>query len=199
MLAAIKAQNPTWTIPSVKSKVVYILGKLTVFGNLICFESWFKHHDDHAKQMQLGDIKMGFLRLRKSPSGVLHPSISANFRIKNFKQTNHYKIKMLLYFLWSSDGKLALFNHTSLKRLRWYLFSIGSGHSPQYELFETQTQFVVMTEELGVCWDFIQEDLGHLQWTLQRYTEWEKWRKGPPSLPQCQQRKWMLHPLKATR
>lgn len=132
--------------------------------------------------MQLGDIKTGFLRLRKSPSGVLRPRISANFQIKNYKQTNHYKIKTLPYLLWSYDGKVASFDRTSLKRCMHYLFSTGNGHSPQYELFETQTQFVVMTEELGVCWDFIQEDLGHLQWTLQRHTEWEKGRKAPPSL-----------------
>lgn len=67
--------------------------------------------------MQLGDIRMGFLRLWKSPSGVLRPRISANFQIKNFKQTNHYKIKTLPYLLWSYDGKLASFDRTSLKRL----------------------------------------------------------------------------------
>lgn len=38
--------------------------------------------------------------------------------------------------------------------------------SPHYELFETQTQFIVVTKELRVCWDFIQKDLGHLQWAL---------------------------------
>ncbi len=101
---------------------MYILGKITLFKNLICFESWFKNYDDYAKQMQLGDIKTSFLRLRKSPSGVLHPSISENFQIQNFKQINHYKIKILLYRLWSSDGKLALFDHKSSKRLCWYLF-----------------------------------------------------------------------------
>lgn len=38
---------------------------------------------------------------------------------------------------------------------------------PHYKLFETQAQFIVMTEELGVCWDLIQEDLRHLQRALQ--------------------------------
>lgn len=32
---------------------------------------------------------------------------------------------------------------------------------PHYKLLETQAQFIVMTEELGVRWDLIQEDLGH--------------------------------------
>lgn len=74
--------------------------------------------------MQLGDIKTGFLRLRKSPSGVLRPRISANFQIKNFKQTNHYKIKTLPYLLWSYDGKVASFDRTSLKRCMHYLFPL---------------------------------------------------------------------------
>lgn len=40
--------------------------------------------------------------------------------------------------------------------------------SPHYKLFETQTQFIVVTKELRVCWDFIQKDLRHLQWALQQ-------------------------------
>ncbi|TNN45174.1 hypothetical protein EYF80_044624 [Liparis tanakae] len=48
---------------------------------------------------------------------------------------------------------------------RWRFFD---GISPHYKLFETQAQFVVVTEELRVRWDLIQEDLGHLQWALQR-------------------------------
>lgn len=96
--------------------------RITVFKILIRFESWFKHDDDYAKQMQLGDIKTGFLRLQESPSGVFRPRISANFQIKNFKQTNHYKIKTLPHLLWSYDRKLASFDHTSLKSLCAYLF-----------------------------------------------------------------------------
>lgn len=38
---------------------------------------------------------------------------------------------------------------------------------PHYKLFETQAQFIVVTEELRVRWDLIQEDLRHLQWALQ--------------------------------
>lgn len=75
---------------------------------------------------------------------------------------------LLVLLLIGSDELLVLLNGLS---------------TPQYELFETQAQFVVMTEELGVCWDFIQEDLGHLQWTLRRHTEWEKERKAPLSPP----------------
>lgn len=37
---------------------------------------------------------------------------------------------------------------------------------PHYKLFETQAQFIVVTEELRVRWDLIQEDLGYLQWAL---------------------------------
>lgn len=39
---------------------------------------------------------------------------------------------------------------------------------PHYKLFETQAQFIVVTEELRVRWDLIQEDLGHLQWALRQ-------------------------------
>lgn len=39
---------------------------------------------------------------------------------------------------------------------------------PHYKLFETQSQFIVVTEELRVRWDLIQEDLGYLQRALQR-------------------------------
>lgn len=47
--------------------------------------------------------------------------------------------------------------------IRWRFFD---GILPHYKLFETQAQFIVVTEELGVRWDLIQEDLGHLQWAL---------------------------------
>lgn len=40
--------------------------------------------------------------------------------------------------------------------------------SPHYELFKTETQFVVVTKELRVCRDFIQKDLRHLQRALQQ-------------------------------
>lgn len=40
--------------------------------------------------------------------------------------------------------------------------------SPHYELFKTETQFVVVTKELRVCWDFIQKDLRHLQRALEQ-------------------------------
>lgn len=48
--------------------------------------------------------------------------------------------------------------------IRWCFFD---RISPHYKLFETQAQFIVVTEELRVRWDLIQEDLGHLQWALQ--------------------------------
>jgi len=48
---------------------------------------------------------------------------------------------------------------------------------PHDKLFETQTQFVVVTEELRVRWDLIQEDLGHLQWALQRGGQKQRKRK----------------------
>ncbi len=38
---------------------------------------------------------------------------------------------------------------------------------PHYKLFETQAQFIVVTEEFRVRWDLIQEDLRHLQRALQ--------------------------------
>lgn len=37
------------------------------------------------------------------------------------------------------------------------------------EILETESQLVVMPEELGVFWDLCQKHLGHLQGTL-----WEK-------------------------
>lgn len=43
-----------------------------------------------------------------------------------------------------------------------------NGILPHYKLFETQAQFIVMTEELRVRWDLIQEDLGHFQRALQQ-------------------------------
>lgn len=49
--------------------------------------------------------------------------------------------------------------------LCFFLFFV---FSPHYELFKTQTQFVVVTKELRVCWDFIQKDLRHLQRALQQ-------------------------------
>lgn len=48
---------------------------------------------------------------------------------------------------------------------RWHFFD---RNLPHYKLFETQAQLIVVTEELRVRWDLIQEDLGHLQWALQR-------------------------------
>lgn len=48
---------------------------------------------------------------------------------------------------------------------------------PHYKLFETQAQFIVVTEEFWVRWDLIQEDLGHLQWALQQGVGGER-RKG---------------------
>ncbi len=39
---------------------------------------------------------------------------------------------------------------------------------PHYKLFETQAQFIVVTEEFRVRWDLIQEDLRHLQRALQQ-------------------------------
>lgn len=50
--------------------------------------------------------------------------------------------------------------------------------SPHYELFKTETQFVVVTKELRVCWDFIQKDLRHLQRALQQ--RWGGERKVQP-------------------
>jgi hypothetical protein len=37
---------------------------------------------------------------------------------------------------------------------------------PHYELLEAQPQLVVMSVELWVSWNFSQEHLGHLQWSL---------------------------------
>ncbi len=60
--------------------------------------------------------------------------------------------------------------------IRWCFFD---GILPHYKLFETQAQFIVVTEELRVCWDLIQEDLGHLQWALQQWGGWaERGGKG---------------------
>ena len=49
---------------------------------------------------------------------------------------------------------------------------------PHYKLFETQSQFIVVTEELRVRWDLIQEDLGYLQRALQRGRGGGERRKG---------------------
>lgn len=45
------------------------------------------------------------------------------------------------------------------------------GILPHYKLFETQAQFIVVTKELRVRWDLIQEDLGHFQRALQQGEE----------------------------
>lgn len=52
---------------------------------------------------------------------------------------------------------------------RWCFFVGFFYHIlPHYKLFETQAQFIVVTEELRVRRDLIQEDLRHLQWALQQ-------------------------------
>lgn len=48
---------------------------------------------------------------------------------------------------------------------------------PHYKLFETQAQFIVVTEEFRVRWDLIQEDLRHLQRALQWKGEWREEEK----------------------
>lgn len=59
--------------------------------------------------------------------------------------------------------------------IRWCFFD---GILPHYKLFETQAKFIVVTEELWVRWDLIQEDLGHLQWALQGGGGGERGGKG---------------------
>lgn len=76
-------------------------------------------------------------------------------------------------FLCSCDVSLVPLLH-DISRTVWSVYSrrciyfFCNRFSPHYELFETQTQFIVVTKELGVCWDLIQKDLCHLQWALKQ-------------------------------
>lgn len=64
------------------------------------------------------------------------------------------------------------------------------GILPHYKLFETQAQFIVVTKELRVRWDLIQEDLGHFQRALQRGAErGGKGRKGRKQRDQVRETK----------
>lgn len=56
----------------------------------------------------------------------------------------------------------------SIVRGAFFLFFFCNLFSPHYELFETQTQFIVVTKELRVCWDLVQKDLRHLQRALKQ-------------------------------
>lgn len=61
---------------------------------------------------------------------------------------------------------------------RWCFFVGFFYHIlPHYKLFETQAQFIVVTEELRVRRDLIQEDLRHLQWALQQRGSGERRRR----------------------
>lgn len=76
-------------------------------------------------------------------------------------------------FLCSCDVSLVPLLH-DFSRTVWSVYSrrciffFCNLFSPHYELFETQTQFIVVTKELRVCWDLIQKDLRHLQRALKQ-------------------------------
>lgn len=55
-----------------------------------------------------------------------------------------------------------------------YIHARSGPASPQDELFEAQPQLVVVTEELGVLRDLVQEDLGHLQGSLRNRERWQR-------------------------
>ena len=69
---------------------------------------------------------------------------------------------------------VVLFLHNSGTLRRHYRWCFFDRILPHYKLFETQAQFIVVTEELGVRWDLIQEDLGHLQRALEHGEEREE-------------------------
>lgn len=95
--------------------------------------------------------------------------IKVKHLVNSFRFTAHHE-SFFYYFYSYFCSVFPYFSITLVQCVvtRWCFFD---RILPHYKLFETQAQFIVVTEELRVRWDLIQEDLGHLQWALQRGSE----------------------------
>lgn len=169
----------------ISTQVAYVLGNITAFRILICFESCIKHHDFMQNKRSCVTLSQSF------PVSMLVEN-TLKCLISTFEQNTLNKATMtkrtLPFVLWFHRGKpsdirlISLYGletdtHRSMNSLKhkrsllWWRKSLGSAGISFKKTWATSK---------GPCGD----------------TELDEERNGPPF---SRGRKWMLHALEATR